>query len=169
MPMAKKRSNKASKLLVAQMEAKSQTISEHAIEPSENKQVIEESEEISQKTKELFQTYDVPPDEFIEKRDESEEELFKVRKRLIYARSIESCVGYSSLLRLLSNAYIEQVAYYRSEEGGLLPIEEARARAYRPCENEEEANGLFDQMMSVPVDWINMQDLLSLIGYAPRG
>jgi hypothetical protein len=139
-----------------------------SVKPVAGEQCIEEVEEVTPEMKTLFDSYDVPPKEFIKRSNEKEEEQFEGRKRMIYARSIESAVGHSSLLRTLSNAYIEQVAYYRSDEGGALPLEEARARAYRKCENEEEAHQLFSQMMSIPVNWITLSDLLRMIGFAPR-
>jgi hypothetical protein len=131
-------------------------------------QAVEADDEVTPEMKELFKSYDVPPDEFIERKDEQEEKQFEERRRLVYARSIESSVGYSSLCRALSHAYVEQVSYYRSEAGGALPLEEARARAYSPCENDEEATKLFDYMMSIPIDWVSFDQLLRLRAYAPR-
>jgi hypothetical protein len=61
--------------------------------------------------------------------------------------SLESAVGYSSLLRQMHQSFLKRVAYYRSSAGGALSCDEARKAAFRPCENYEEANASY---MSAP-------------------
>ena len=73
--------------------------------------------------------------------------------------SLESCVGYSSLLRQMQKSYLRTVAFYRSKAGGALSIEEARAQAFRSCNNEEEAKQLLSELMSYPVDNLSFADL----------
>lgn len=166
--MAKKATKRRKDQLAESVTESLPVSADTSVQPIVDEQWVEEVEEITPEMKSLFDSYDIPPGEFIERSNEKEEEQFEGRKRMIYARSIESAVGHSSLLRTLSNAYVDQVAYYRSEEGGVLPLEEARARAYRKCENEEEAQKLFSQMMSIPANWISLGDLLRMIGFAPR-
>src|SRR5687767_6609716 len=60
--------------------------------------------------------------------------------------SLEARVGYGSLLRQLQESYIVRVAFFRSKEGGALSLDEARARASEPCEDEEEARRLHDEL-----------------------
>ncbi len=82
--------------------------------------------------------------------------------------SLESCVGYSSLIRQMHNAFVQTVAFYRSERGGSLSVEEARRRAFHPCADEEEAIKELDLMMGLPVQNLNFADLSRLYGFAPR-
>jgi hypothetical protein len=60
------------------------------------------------------------------------------------------------------------VAYYRSEAGGALSIEEARRRAFHPCTNAEEAVKEFDSLLSLPLESLNFVDLIELHSLAPR-
>lgn len=82
--------------------------------------------------------------------------------------SLESCVGYSSLFRQFHQAFIRQVAYYRSASGGSLSIDEARKAAFHPCENKEEAKKHFQEMMRLPLESLNFIDLQELQNLAPR-
>lgn len=82
--------------------------------------------------------------------------------------SLESAVGYSSLIRQMHHAFVKRVAYYRSPAEGCLTIEEARARAFHACTNEEEAIKIFDSMMSLPLESLNFVDLMELHSYSPR-
>ena len=82
--------------------------------------------------------------------------------------SLESCVGYTSLIRQMHNAFVQTVAYYRSEKGGSLSIEEARRRAFHPCADEEAAIKELDSMMALPVQNLSFADLLQLYSFAPR-
>ncbi|MGI8493817.1 MAG: hypothetical protein ACR2L1_00705, partial [Pyrinomonadaceae bacterium] len=82
--------------------------------------------------------------------------------------SLESQVGYSSLIRQLHDSYTRTIAFYRSFAGGSLSAEEARERAFHRCENTEEAKKIFSRVMSYPYENISFDDLHTLSGYAPR-
>ncbi len=82
--------------------------------------------------------------------------------------SLESAVGYSSLLRQMHQSFLKRVAYYRSSAGGALSCDEARKAAFRPCENYEEAKKELNMMLSLPVENLNFVDLMELQSVAPR-
>jgi hypothetical protein len=82
--------------------------------------------------------------------------------------SLESCVGYSSLLRQFHRAFVQRVAFYKSPAGDLLSTEEARAAAFHACTNLEEAKKEFDSLMGLPVEMLNFTDLAELFSFAPR-
>lgn len=82
--------------------------------------------------------------------------------------SLEASVGYGSLLRELQHAYVERVAYYRSKRGGALSLEEARANAYHACKDEEEAQQIYDKLMSYPLDNLDFGDLYEMWPVAPH-
>ena len=82
--------------------------------------------------------------------------------------SLEANVGYGSLLRELQHAYIERVAYFRSRAGGSLGLEEARARAYHACKDEDEAKRIYHELMSRPLNNVDFTDLYELWPVAPR-
>lgn len=82
--------------------------------------------------------------------------------------SLESQVGYSSLVRQLHDSYTRMIAFYRSFAGGSLSAEEARERAFHRCENTEDAKKIFSRVMSYPYENISFDDLHQLCGYAPR-
>ena len=86
----------------------------------------------------------------------------------IAANSLEAHVGYGSLLRQLQEAYIVRVAFYRSKEGGTLAPDEARARAFQPCEDEEELARLYDEFRKEPVDRIRFIDLAQIWRIGPN-
>lgn len=83
-------------------------------------------------------------------------------------RSLESQVGYSSLLRQMNHAYLDRVALYQSPIADSLPLEEARAKAFHPCTNREEALKRFKALMRLPLDDLDFVDLLELYSYSPR-
>lgn len=115
---------------------------------------------------EVHERFQLPPDQFAESQDQLEELKAEQRGRMVYADSVESAVGYNSLIRLLGHHFIKRVAYYRSKEGGALPLDEARASAYRQCVDEKQATELFDLLMSKPVDWIDFSDLSELQSFS---
>jgi len=82
--------------------------------------------------------------------------------------SLESFVGYSSLLRQMQRSYVRMVAFHRSSAGGSLSIEEARQRAFHVCTDEGEAKKRFSQMMSLPLENLNFVDLTELQSFSPR-
>jgi len=81
--------------------------------------------------------------------------------------SLEARIGYSSLLRQLQESYLVRVAFFRSKEGGALSLDEAHARASQPCEDEEEAKRLYDDLRRNPVDQIRFVDLASMWRISP--
>ena len=82
--------------------------------------------------------------------------------------SLESAVGYTSLFRQMHQAFIRNVAYYRSAEGGAMSVEDARRLAFHSCKGEKEAKQLFDEMMGLPLENLNFIDLLRLHELSPR-
>lgn len=109
-----------------------------------------------------FKAKDAPDDP----ENQLEEFFAQHRERNVYADSIECRVGYNSLIRLLGHYFIKQVAYHRSKEGGSLPLDEARARSYRECKDEEQAKKLLDQLLTISVDQIGFADLLQLNSFS---
>jgi hypothetical protein len=82
--------------------------------------------------------------------------------------SLESHVGYTSLVRLLHDDYTRSVAFYRSKSEAWSLPEEARAKAFHRAENEDEAWKLFDEIMKYPLHQISLENLHLLHGLAPR-
>ena len=82
--------------------------------------------------------------------------------------SLESKVGYSSLLRQMHQAYIRSVAFYKSSEGGLLSTEEARAKAFHDCDNQKEAKERFCHLARTPMENLSFGALDELHDLAPR-
>jgi hypothetical protein len=82
--------------------------------------------------------------------------------------SLESSVGYSSLVRQFHQSYMERVAYYRSQSGGSLPAEEARKAAFHEVKNVDEAKQIFNRVMSYSMEHVSFDDLHSLYSAAPR-
>jgi len=86
----------------------------------------------------------------------------------VYTDSLEASIGYNSLLRELQHAYIQRVAFYRSKAGGALSAEEARAKAYHNCKDKDEAERLYNELMSFPIDSIDYSSLGDLWPVAPK-
>jgi hypothetical protein len=82
--------------------------------------------------------------------------------------SLEARVGYGSLLREFQKAFVERVAFYRSDFGGALSVEEARARAYHACKDEEEAKRIYNKIMRSSLDNIDFVDLYEMWPVSPR-
>lgn len=115
--------------------------------------------------KELYQ---LPPDEFIEVQNAIESLQAERREVEVYADSLESYLGYDSLLRVMQKRYGGQVAFYRSEAGGSLSLEDARKAAYREKKmTDDEAVELFDRMMRLPTEYISLLDLMELNRNSP--
>jgi hypothetical protein len=108
------------------------------------------------------------PDEYENVQNAIEEYNQQQRTSAVYADSMESFVGYDSLLRVLSKYFGSQVAFYRSDVGGSLSFEEARKKVY--CENltDGEATELLDSLMRMPTEQINLWQLLELNANSPR-
>src|SRR5215204_2481958 len=81
--------------------------------------------------------------------------------------SLESHVGYTSLVRLLHDDYARGVAFYRSKNEAWSLPEEARAKAFHRAKNEDEAWKLFDEIMKYPLHQISLEDLHLMHGLAP--
>jgi hypothetical protein len=77
-------------------------------------------------------------------------------------------VGYSSLFRQFQGAFVRRVAYYVSEAGGSLSVEDARKAAFHPCKDTEEAKKHFQNLMRTPFEYLNFIDLEELHQLAPR-
>jgi hypothetical protein len=116
----------------------------------------ENQKEISEAIKALF--YRAENEEFIPKDFETS----------VSVDSLESAVGYSSLIRQMQSAYLRSIAYYRSEAGGCLSIEKARSLSFHDCANEDEALKVFDKLMSLPLEVLEFADLIRLQSYSPR-
>ena len=101
-------------------------------------------------------------------RYESEEFCPRDLQTEISVDSLESNVGYTSLLRQMHTAFVRRVAFYRTPAGGSLSVDEARAEAFHACVNREEATKIFDKLLSLPLDCLNFVDLQELYSYAPR-
>lgn len=82
--------------------------------------------------------------------------------------SLEARVGYTSLLRQMQHSFIRKTAFYMSPGGGKLSLEEAMERAFRACENHEEAAQQIQALMRLPADEIDFADLYELFEFAPR-
>lgn len=96
-------------------------------------------------------------------------EAFERQERLreVDANSIESIVGYNSLMRLLGKVVGQRIAYYQSEEGGKLPLKEARERAYRQDLESGEGIEMVERLLSMPASRIDYGELLDLHGFYP--
>lgn len=117
--------------------------------------------------KALKERYQMMPEEFQNAQNAFEVHQQEKREVEVYADSIESFLGYDSLVRVMSKWFGGRVAYYRSEAGGSLSLEEAREAVYRRNINEEEAIKLFDQIMSYRTESISFWQLLELDSYSP--
>ena len=109
----------------------------------------------------------LPPDEFVNVQNALLAHERESRKIAVYADSIESFCGYDSLLRVLGRQYGENVAFYRSAEGGSLSLEEARKQAYRRNITDEEGFKLLEKLMTMPSEYISFTDLLELHQNSP--
>jgi hypothetical protein len=132
---------------------------ETEIEESTTTQPAVAKTDIPQRTVEQFK---LPPDKFAEVQNEIEAAKSQERQQIVYANSIESHVGYDSLLRLLSEYFGRQIAYFRSEQGGALSLEAAREAAYSRKYDEAEASVQLNQLLSVPSDKIKFEQLWML-------
>ena len=108
------------------------------------------------------------PDEYENVQNAIEEYNRKQRTIAVYADSLESFTGYDSLLRVMSKHYCGQVAYYRSEKGGSLSIEDARKEVYRENIPDKEAEELLEFVMRMPTERISYGQLLQVNYNSPR-
>lgn len=112
--------------------------------------------------KETVERYKLPPKKFAAVQNAVEAYQFEDREVKVYADSIESRIGYDSLIRVLGKYFGRQITYFRSEKGGFLTIEEARERAYQSKYDETEAAQLLEKLLSVSSDRIDFAELLHL-------
>ncbi len=82
------------------------------------------------------------PDEYENVQNAIEEYDQQQRATAVYADSLESFIGYDSLLRVMSKYFGSRVAFYRSEAGGGLSLEEARKEVYRENLTDKEVEEL---------------------------
>ncbi len=115
----------------------------------------------------VAERYNLPPEEFAEVQDALEAYRRQQTETDIFINSLESRVGYDSLIRVMGNFYVSRVAYYRSENGGSLSIEEAREAVYRKTLDDDEAVKMVNNLMRYPTDIISFSDLLSLNDVSP--
>lgn len=109
--------------------------------------------------KEISEQYKLPPEQFSEIQNSLEEFEREDREIQVFANSIESKVGYNSLVRVLGNFYGRQMAYFRSEQGGSLSLEEARKLTYQRSYDDNQAVHSLNKLLSEPSDQISFEDL----------
>jgi hypothetical protein len=118
--------------------------------------------------KESFKRFRLRPEQFKRTQRAVDAWNLQCRKRAVYTTSLEGRVGYNSLFRVMQRYLSEQIAYYRSVEGGSLSFEEARERTYSDKVMDEAAfNEAFDSVMTIPVDWISFSQLWELARDSP--
>ncbi len=114
--------------------------------------------------KDLFQ---MMPEEFAKVQNAIEEYQAENRKVAVNGDSIESFLGYDSLIRLLNKFFNKQIAFYRSEGGGNYSLEEAREAVYKRGATSEEAIELFDKLVRHSTDSIGFWHLMELYEGSP--
>ncbi|MDQ3633233.1 MAG: hypothetical protein M3405_01820 [Acidobacteriota bacterium] len=92
---------------------------------------------------------------------------YETRKVEVHSDSLESFLGYDSLMRVMGKYFGQQVAYYHSAEGGSLSIEQARKEVYRKKISDEEAEELFIRLMKIPSESISFWNLQELNDNSP--
>lgn len=114
--------------------------------------------------KDSIEQHKLPPEQFANVQNALEEQRREDRELRVYANSIESRIGYDSLIRLLGEHFGRQIAYFRSEQGGSLSLKEARKRAYQRKYDEAEAAELLNELLTVPSNRISFENLSALHG-----
>lgn len=117
--------------------------------------------------KEREKRYQMMPDDFADAQNAIEAYQNENREMKVYSTSLESYLGYDSLLRVMGKHFGQMVAYYRSEAGGSLTLEEARKEVYRQNITDDEAIKLFDELMRLPADFISFNNLMELNDNSP--
>jgi len=82
--------------------------------------------------------------------------------------SLESSIGYGSLMRQMHQAFLRRVAFHKTPAGGSLSSEEARKAAFHACTSKDEAKKIFQEMMGLPLESLRFVDLMELQSFAPR-
>jgi hypothetical protein len=111
--------------------------------------------------------YKLPPDDFAKVQNAVKARQPYERQIQVFADSVESGIGRDSIARVLGELFGRQTAYFRSEEGGSLSLEEARKAAYSKNIYEEEVTHLLNELITKPADKIGFADLLALYGNNP--
>lgn len=117
--------------------------------------------------KDTDERFQMMPHEFENSLNAIEAANLEQRQVKVYADSLESFLGYDSLIRVMSKFYGRQVSYHRSESGGSLSLEEAREAVYRKKISNEEACELFDELLRYPLDRLSFIQLLELQNNSP--
>lgn len=117
--------------------------------------------------KEKKKYFQMMPDEFQNAQNAIDAYKLEKREVEVYTDSLESFLGYDSLIRVMSKWYGRHVAYLRSEAGGSLSLEEAREAVYRRNLNDEEASKLFDELIRYRTDSIGFWHLFELHENSP--
>lgn len=107
------------------------------------------------------------PDEFENVQNAIEAYQYEQREVAVFGDSLESCVGYDSLLRVMGKRFGSQVAYYRSVAGGSLSLEEARKAVYRKNITDKEAVELLERLLRCPTEYIGFVELMELNNHSP--
>lgn len=111
--------------------------------------------------------YQMMPDEFATVQNAIEAFQAEKREVEVYSDSLESYLGYDSLIRVLNKYYGGRVAFYRSEKGGNMSLEEARKAVYRQGASNEEALELFEKLVRFPTEYIGFLELMELNDNSP--
>ncbi|HEX8565180.1 MAG TPA: hypothetical protein VF648_05885 [Pyrinomonadaceae bacterium] len=119
--------------------------------------------------RESFKHFRQPPKKFKESRDAIKEWNKQNRiEQAVYPNSLEVQIGYDSLFRIMREYLSEQIAYFRSQEGGMLSIEEASERVYgAELLDEEFFRQKFDNVIAKRIDTISFNDLWYLARDSP--
>lgn len=119
--------------------------------------------------KENFKRFRLTPERFKQTQNAIDEWNDQCRReRAVYTNSFEAMTGYYSLYRVMSRYFTEQIAYFRSVEGGSFSPEEAREMVYsEEVKDEESCTKLFEYLMTIPVDRISYSELWDLARESP--
>lgn len=117
--------------------------------------------------KEEEKLYQLPPEKFENVQNALEAYRQEKRQVEVAGNSLESYLGYDSLIRVMNKYFYKQYAFRRSEEGGALSPEEARKEIYQKGLEDEEAIELFRQLMRKPTDQIGFRHLAELQDNCP--
>ncbi len=114
-----------------------------------------------------YERFKLMPDEFINSQNEIENAFNQKRQRIVYADSFENACGYDSLIRIIRSYMGEQIAYSRSEEGGALSVEDARAEVFRKRLDDKEVKEKLEEILCSPMHWVSFLELYQLNRDAP--
>ncbi len=115
-----------------------ESLNQVPVQPEDNLPLKAESAEVRNESD--AQTSDAQNESQSKENDEYQEEIKNAYSKLfdqwdekefvpedfqtnVYVNSLESCVGYSSLIRQLHHSFVRMVAFHRSDSGGALSVE----------------------------------------------